>query len=384
MALRDPAFAQWLVASLGSGLVAIDARGALQALNGAAQRILAEPPGRASDWLGRDFREVLAGRPQIVALLEDALDGRERPSRAELVLDRGDGDGPRTIGFTLLTLRDPLGAVRGAAIQFRDLAPFERMDEQERLRDRLAALGEMATGLAHELRNPLAGMQMLAGLLRRRVPPAGEEQEIVDALLAEIRAMADVLSETLEFVRPAVPSPRELDPVELLEGCLDRACARVPFPGKIERAYAATRPVCVADPEQLRTALTDILVNALEAMRELDGAGEPRLLLGVRGELRAAPEAAVRVSGRGLAAGAARLERQEIVFVVADTGPGIAPELRDRIFHPFFTTKDGGSGVGLARAQKVVAAHGGAIEVASREGEGATFRIRLPAGEGPA
>jgi signal transduction histidine kinase len=384
MAIRDPAFAQWLVASLGSGLVAIDAGGALQALNAAAQRILGAPAGPPAAWLGRDFREVLAARPQLVALLEDALDGRERPSRAELVLDGRDGEGPRTIGFTLLTLRDPLGAVRGAAIQFRDLAPFERMDEQERLRDRLAAIGEMAAGLVHELRNPLAGMQMLAGLLRRRLPPDVEAQEIVEGLLAEIRAMAGVLSDTLEFVRPAALAPRELDPVELLEGCLDRACARVPFPGKIERAYAAARPACVADPDQLRTALTDILVNALEAMRDAEDAREPRLVVGVRDELRAAPEAAVRVSGRGLAAGAAPPERHEIVFVVADSGPGIPPELRDRIFHPFFSTKDGGSGVGLARAQKVIAAHGGAIEVESRAGEGATFRVRLPAGGGGA
>lgn len=379
MAVRDPELVEWLVGCLSSGLVAIDAGGAVVALNPAAQRILGTPPGDPARWLGHDFREILAARPQIIALLEDALDGRERPSRAELALEERPGSPPSTIGFTVLAIRDARQAVRGAAIQFRDLSAYERVEERERLRDRLAALGEMAAGLAHELRNPLAGMEVMAGLLRRHLPEGSQEHALVLDLLVQMRAIARTLDDALEFVRPVTPAPQPLDPVALVDLCIERACARVPFSGKIERRYANGLPRLSADPEQLLAAFTDMLVNALEAMHECDDGREPRLEVAVHGERRPAPQGPVRVDGRSLPARPAPATRHEVVVSIADNGPGVPEELRDRIFHPFFTTKDGGSGVGLAKAQKVVIGHGGAIELASRPGQGATFRVRLPA-----
>jgi len=378
MAIRDPELAGWLLASLSSGLVAIDAAGTVTALNEAAQRILGTPPGDLEGWLGRDFREVLGERPQLVDLLEDALDGRERPSRAELALDPLPGRDAGTIGFTLLPVRDPEGEVRGAAIQFRDLSAFERMDEQERLRDRLAALGEMAAGLAHELRNPLAGMEVVAGLLRRRLPRGGEEAGLVGELVEQLRSMARTLDQVLEFVRPSALAPRELDPVALVDEALDRAAARVPFPGKVERRYAPDLPLLHGDPELLRRAVTDLVVNALEAMVACEDGRELRLEVELRWERRPGPLGAVRVERGGLAAAAPPGARTELVLSVADTGPGVPAELRDRIFYPFFTTKEGGTGVGLASAHKVVGGHGGHIEVDSRAGGGAVFRVRLP------
>jgi len=378
MAIRDPELAGWLLASLSSGLVAIDETGAVTALNEAAQRILGTPPGDLDDWLGRDFREVLVERPQLVALLEDALDGRERPSRAELALDPLPGRDAGTIGFTLLPVRDPGGAVRGAAIQFRDLSAFERMDEQERLRDRLAALGEMAAGLAHELRNPLAGMEVVAGLLRRRLRAGSEEEGLLHELRGQLRAMAHTLDQVLEFVRPAAWAPRALDPVALVDEALDRAAARVAFPGKVERRYAPDLPRLHGDPERLLRAVTDVAVNALEAMVACEDGRELRLEVELRCERRPGPLRAVRVGREGLAALGAPAPRTELVLSVADTGPGVPPELRDRIFYPFFTTKGGGTGVGLASAQKAVTGHGGHIEVAERAGGGAVFRLHLP------
>jgi signal transduction histidine kinase len=368
MAIRDPELAGWLLDSLSSGLVAIDATGAVTALNISAQRILGTPPGRLEGWLGRDFREALASRPQVIALLEDALDGRERPSRAELILGEHARSPAATIGFTLLSVRDAAGAVRGAAIQFRDLSAFERRDEQARLRDRLAALGEMAAGLAHELRNPLSGMEVMAGLLKRRLAEGSQEHSLVLDLLAQLRVMARALDDALEFVRPVAPAPHPVDPVTLLELCVDRACARVAFPGKIERAYAEGVPRVAADPNQLLVAVTDLVVNALEAMAGCDDGRELRLELAV---------------GRSLPAGPEPRAHHEVVLSIGDTGPGVPADLRNRIFYPFFSTKDGGSGVGLAKAQKVVTSHGGTIELESEPGRGATFRVRLPAAGEP-
>lgn len=378
MEFSDPSSAGWLLDSLRSGVIAIDAGGRVTAFNPAAQRILGAPPGHSQAALGGDFRHVLADWPRVIALLEDALDGLERPTRAELVLPERPGAPEATIGFTLLAVRDGEGALRGAAIQFRDLSAFEREDEQTLLRDRLAALGEMAAGLAHELRNPLAGMELMAGLLRRRLPEGGEEHALVLDLMAQLRVIASTLDETLEFVRPVAPEPHEVEPTALLDLAVDRAIARHPFPGKVDRAYESGVPAVQGDPEQLLVALTDLVVNAVEAMLD-DELETPRLSLGVRAESRPQAQAAVRVEENRLPAGADARARSEVVLSIADSGAGVPPALAERIFYPFFTTKDTGSGVGLAKAQKIVTSHGGRIELDSRAKGGATFRVRLPA-----
>lgn len=363
MPVCDPRYAGWLVGSIRSGLVAIDERGAISALNEAAHRVLGCPGPDARAAIGRDCREVLAGAPAVVERLLATLVGDEAPARAELAVAGRAGRPGHTIGYTAAAVRDEDGAVRGALMQFRDLTPYERSAEQERLRDRLAALGEMAAGLAHEIRNPLAGMEILTGLLRRRLADQPEELALVSELAAEIRRAAATVTASLEFVRPESLRCDEVDPIELLEESLAKARARVPFGGEVERDYAETLPALHADGERLECVLTNLMVNAMEAME--NAKSEPRSLrLGVCVE-----------RGEDLDAGVERAP--ELVFTVADCGPGIPEALRERIFYPFFTTKQGGSGVGLAQAQKIVAGHGGRLELASGEG-GAVFRVRLP------
>jgi nitrogen-specific signal transduction histidine kinase len=371
-------FAGWILGSMSSGILAIDASGALAALNQAAQRTLGLPEGDPARLLSRDCREVLAGQPALARLLLDTLAGRGPLSRAEIALEATAGGPARALGFTLSAVRDAGGAVRGAAMIFRDLAPIERQDEQARLRERLAALGQMAAGLAHEIRNPLAGMEVLAGLLRRRLEDRPEERGLVEELLGELRAVAGTVAASLEFVRPVALARAPLDPVRLLEEALATAASRMAFEGEIERCYAADLPRLLGDPDQLRGVLVNLIVNAFEAM---DGAG--RLALGVEVRVSERPPAGVRLAAGGADAAAAAGPLREVVIAVGDSGPGIPDAYREKVFYPFFTTKERGSGVGLASAQKVVASHGGAIELASKPGRGACFRVHLPAeGEG--
>jgi len=347
-----------------SGLVAIDADGRVVGLSPEARRILGCREGPLETLLGRPCREVLAGQPAVLARLRETLDGRDRPSRAELVLDPVSGGPARTIGFTVFCVRHPSGAVRGAAMVFRDLTPFERMDEQDRLRDRLAALGQMAAGLAHTIRNPLASMELLAGLLKRQLGDRPEERSLIEELMGELRALAGTVTASLEFVRPVSIRRAPCDPRAILEASLGLARARVAFSGAIRREYAEPLPRLAADVAELRAVLTDLLVNALEAMDESGPNQGHRLVL----HLEAGGE------GEG---------RQELEIRISDSGPGIPEELRERIFYPFFTTKAQGSGVGLANAQKVILSHGGSIQVESGPGAGSTFCVRLPAGELP-
>jgi len=369
-------FEEWILGSLTSGIVAIDRDGRLVTLNAGAQRILGCSNTESPAAFGRDCREVLRAQPTVARLLLDTLDGRSPLSRAELVLDGDDGRLGSTIGFTLAPVRDGDGCVRGAAMLFRDLTPFERGDEQERLRERLAALGQMAAGMAHEIRNPLASMEVLAGLLKRRLEGRPEELVLLTQLMSELRAVAELVSASLEFVRPVSLARCPVDPRELVEGSLRTATKRVPFAGAIERHYAPDLPELQADPDLLRGVVTNLIVNAFEAM---NGQQQPaRLELGIHARVSEPPARSVRVGPDGCAAGPELRPLRELVISVSDAGPGIAEELREKIFYPFFTTKERGSGVGLALAQKIVASHGGVLELESVRGAGATFRVRLP------
>jgi signal transduction histidine kinase len=236
------------------------------------------------------------------------------------------------------------------------------MDEQARLRDRLAALGQMAAGLAHAIRNPLASMELLAGLLKRQLGEHPEERSLVEELTLELRGLAETVTTSLEFVRPVSISRSRCDPKAILEASLDLARARVAFRGAILREYADSLPQLAADADELRAALTDLLVNALEAMSESPPGGRHRLVLGLRAQ-------------------GSRDEMRELEIRISDSGPGIPEELRERIFYPFFTTKEGGTGVGLANAQKVILGHGGSLELESGPSAGSTFCVRLPVGE---
>ncbi|MDJ0786660.1 MAG: ATP-binding protein [Myxococcota bacterium] len=350
-----------MLGSLRTGLVAIhaDASMRLAALSDGAAAVLdcTTPAAKA---LGRPAGEVLGHQTELLALLRSALDGRERPGRCELRLPPRRGGEPFTIGYTLIPVVGPAGDTRGAAILFRDLTLFERREEQDRHKDRLLALGQMAAGLAHELRNPLASLEVLLGLLKRRA--AGEaDGELIEEALGEVRSLAATVTGSLDFVRPLQLERRATPARELLDDALMRASARVAFDGPVEVHVSPELDALDVDPERMRAALVDLVANALEAMQ-----GD--------GDERPSPAAApsLRLSAEPSSDGGVRIE-------VADRGPGVEASLRERIFHPFFTTRAEGTGVGLAEVQKVVAAHGGQVEVDDRPGGGAVFRMHLPA-----
>ncbi len=371
--VESACFETWILGSLTSGVVGIDGDGAVVTFNTGAQRILGCPKGEARAALGKDCREVLEAQPEVARLLIETRDRRTTLSRAELALDGSDGRPPGTIGFTLFPVHDADDEPCGAAMIFRDLAPIERLDEQERLRERLTALGQMAAGLAHEIRNPLAGMEVLAGLLKRRLASRPEEQALVTELGAELRSLADTVRASLDFVRPIALERGPVDLVELLEDSLAVARTRLAWGGRVERDYDDAPPRFHGDAQQLRTVFTNLIVNALESMDGNDGARESRLRLVLQtrgsGEVDGSPPP----GGDGRGAGA-----REVVVGVSDSGPGIPAELHEKIFYPFFTTKQRGSGVGLATVQKIVATHGGGVELDSQPGEGSTFRLRFP------
>jgi signal transduction histidine kinase len=340
--VQDAAFAHALLLSLRSGLIAVDAGGRLAAISVEAARLLGIPPR-----LGELASAALATQPEVLAQLEAARAGRPAP-RAELTL-RGPGGESHTIGYTAVPV-----AAGGAAILFRDLTPLERQGEQERLTGRLAALGQMAAGLAHEIRNPLASIELLAGLVAREAGTQAPLKEFAHEISREVRAIEATVEACLAWVRPEPAQRVQLALGTLVDEALRRALARAPFAGEIVRELDE-RAGGEGDPVQLRSALENLIVNAIQAMGSHASVEQPVLTI------RSAP-----LAGGGFS------------LSVEDTGPGVSADLRERIFFPFFTTRAKGSGIGLAWVQKAVAAHGGSVSVANRSRGGARFTLYVP------
>ena len=181
----DDAFFRHIVAGMRNGILAITRAGTVALLNEEGYRIFGAEP--RPDDLGKPVGEVLHAHPDVVRQLLSAYELHMLPNRTELRL-KSSG---KVIGYTLAFVRDDDGAVAGVAMFFKDLTRVEQLEERERLRDRLAAVGEMAAAIAHEVKNPLAGIEVMAGLLRRKVPDIPDAQAVLTDIIAEAKMAKD-------------------------------------------------------------------------------------------------------------------------------------------------------------------------------------------------
>lgn len=374
---RDLRSLRWLhertVESLTSGLVTVDTFGRITSFNPEAVRITGWASAEA---LGRPLERVIPGALDSVCATLDARDRHGR-LRTRLRVRRQSGE-EQHLGLSGSVLRHEDGTPSGHVVIFQDVTRVVEMERELRRRERLAVAGRLAASLAHEIRNPLAGMEVLAGLLRRRLHQRPEERELVEELHGELRRLAATVTASLDFVRPVALRREPVDAVKLLEEALEQARARVPFLGSVERDYAQALPPVEADPEALRAVFTNLIANALEAMGAEPEAGPGCLRLGLRAVVSDRPARPLRVEGGRVPTAAPPTATRELVASVADSGPGVPAGLRERIFYPFFTTKPRGCGIGLASVQKIVAGHGGRLELDASEARGAVFRVRLP------
>ena len=232
------------------------------------------------------------------------------------------------------------------------------LGEKNRLlerKNRLAALGEMAAGLAHEIRNPLGGIQLYASLLAHDVADRPESLQRVQKIAGGVRRLEALVGQVLQFSRELSANIEPVDLAEVVDQAVDLATPKL-AEHAVTCHVEGPRPLDVlADPLLLEQAILNLLLNAVEAM-------EPHHPGTVY----------IRYAGPSQA-----LEVKQFTVEVADDGPGIPPKVLDRIFNPFFTTKESGTGLGLAIVHRVVEAHDGTILAANREGGGARFEIRV-------
>jgi signal transduction histidine kinase len=359
----DDRFFRHIVSSMRNGVLAIHRDGTVALMNDEAYRIFSLT--KQPDDVGRPFSDLFRDRPDVGRVLSSAFELTTLPNRAELRLK----DIDRVIGYTLSQVKDDAGRSIGAVMFFKDLTQVEQLEERERLRDRLASLGEMAAGIAHELKNPLAGIEVMAGLLRRQVPDSVDAQSLLADIISEAKLANAIVVEMLEFVRPIRLQVERTDIGDVLHQAVTLAENKVTRGGiEVKLDVAQTLPMIDGDHHQLCQVFTNLLTNAFEA---LDGRG--------RISISAVAEAVAMDPGFTSDHPA---PTPSVVVEVVDDGPGVPQELSDRIFDPFFTTKPQGSGLGLPIVRKIVDAHDGRIDLASAPGRGTRFRVTLPVSGG--
>ncbi len=341
------AFNAHVIDSLLSGLATADASGRVLTFNRAAGAITGLDP---AETLGRDVSEVL-GVPAVSSAGLAAL----APGQS-LRLDipyRTPNRGLIDLGLSVTPLVFPEEG-HGWLYTFQDVTDVRRLERDARLRQRLAAVGEMAAGIAHEIRNPLASMSGSIQVLRSELALNAEQAELMDIVLRESGRLNDTIRSFLEYARPQRFSVTRLDLRRIVQdtAVLLRHGSEV-GPGHTVSVDVPDEPVwCEADEHQIRQIVWNLATNGLRAMR--DGG---RLTLRV-----ASPD------GDGM-----------VTLAVDDTGRGMTTEERDGLFQPFRSSFEKGTGLGLAIVHRIVTDYGGRIDVESSPGTGTTMAVRLPA-----
>ncbi|MCX7804169.1 MAG: ATP-binding protein [Planctomycetota bacterium] len=343
-----------ILRGLSSGLIVVDARGVITKANDMALDILRSPEYAV---VGRPI-SAIGGLKEMAEVTARTLATGTGVDRMEVSVDVKGENVP--LGLSVSPLKDRAGSAVGAVVNFRSLVSIRRLEEQVRRSRHLASLGQMAAGVAHEIRNPLNSIRGFAQLLQEN-PTDEKAREYAGIILEEVDRMNEIVQGLLDFSRQRELTLVVTDVVSVVTAVLrdmkaDIEAARV----SLEYSSDAPTMTVLGNEAKLRQVFRNIILNAVQAMP--DGGK-----LGVRVfRRRAGPEYD-------------DSEKQEVTVSISDTGTGIAPEILPKIFDPFFTSKEVGTGLGLSISQKIVDQHGGRIEVATEVGKGSAFTVFLPA-----
>lgn len=351
------AFHENVIQSINSGLFTIDREGRITSLNRAAEEITgySEEEVRGHPWW------ELFGAPELATLgsLENPL---THPVRLDHDCQKKDGT-PLILGMTASPLRGRNGKVTGGVLAFADLTRIREMEEEIKRKKWLATIGEMAAGMAHEIRNPLASLSGAMQVLKRERQLNPEAGHLMEIALKETDRLNSIITSFLIYARPAPLNKKRCDLHEMLTETLDLLQNSKDYHRRVEveTRYVPERLWVDVDPDQMKQVFWNLAINAVQAMP--DG-----------GRLSVLTQ---RFSRDRLDL-TARSDSRWVKVAFQDTGRGIPRGDFDKIFYPFFTTKDKGSGLGLSIVHRVISDHGGRIHVESQAKTGTTFTVFLP------
>ncbi len=337
-----------IVESIRSGLITTDLEGVIYSFNAAAAEITGFHPEEMKEKSIFDlFGEI---REPIDLSLEAAASGEQLP-RFEADLTTPDGFAIR-IGFSVSHLLSEAHEATGLIITFQDLTEIRSMEESVRRKDRLAAVGRVAAGLAHEIRNPLGAMRGAIQMLESKMPAESLQAGLMDIILKESDRLNNIITNFLGYARPAAADFVETDIGEAIRSTI----ILLSHSPDVKESHVLTTDlgdlpkVISADPTQLKQIFWNLARNALQAMPE----------------------------GGTLNVGLETLPNNRIRIIFEDTGNGMSPEQVEHLFEPFSNSTTGGTGLGLSIVYQIVKDHNGAINVRSRLGMGTIITVELP------
>ena len=353
-----------ILGSVTSGIVTLDLDGRIGTMNPAAEMLTGL---FAPDVKGRYCAEVFTASPEVAEALMETLTSRHGLPNVSLTIRRPNGS-TLPIEMSTAPLRGLEAKELGVVGVFRDVSVLRELEEQVRRSDRLAALGTLAAGLAHEIKNPLTALRTFSRFLPRKFDDERFRERYQRVVPHELERINAIVERLLELARPARLTFQPVHLPELLDRVLDLYAGQIETKGvETHREYARDCPPIQADAEYLYQAIVNLVGNALEAM---EAGGRLTLRVGwFHGSDPFGP-------GRGPA--------WRLKIEVEDTGVGIGADAAGKVFDPFFTTKGAGTGLGLALTHKIVEDHRGRITFSSVPGAGTTFRIVLPVTPGGA
>jgi two-component system nitrogen regulation sensor histidine kinase GlnL len=353
-----PQFYANVIDSVGDGVIVIDLEGLVILMNPVAEE-MAGVSSRISQ--GQSFAVIFKGETSLLELVEkSAVSGMSISDHENVVLKKGGKFMPVSVSTSPLVMAD--GSRAGTIVLLRDLTNIRDLEEAVRKADRLSALGTLAAGLAHEIKNPLGGIRGAAQLLEMELAEDDELRECTRVVLKEVQRVNRIVEELLDLALP-----RKLN---LVGVNLHKILAHIVFlqqqavegkPITFQRQLDPSIPAILADEGRITQLFLNLIKNAVEAL------GESGV---VTISSRIVSEYSMTQKGE---------RRSRMVAVeITDDGAGIPTEVMEHLFTPFYTTKEKGTGLGLAICQKIVAEHRGMIRVESEEGRGTTFTILLP------
>ncbi len=339
------AFADEVVTSLPVGLIATDKNGKIAFYNSAVKRITGLDLSKA---IGEDPENIL---PNHFCGLEEALDRGESISEKEMVCEFVE-DKIVPVSVSASKIINEEGQFVGQVLILRDLGEVRRLQDEIRRKEKLAAIGGLAAGVAHEIRNPLSSIKGIASYFKSKFDEDSDDKEAAGVMIQEVDRLNRVISELLEFARPTQLSLKSTYVNDLLEHSVRLIQQEASTKGiTIKLNLSQQRLAAEIDSDRFSQCLLNLYLNALQAM---DNGGQ-------------------------LTIGNSVSEGSLIKIEIKDTGSGIKSEDLNKIFDPYFTTKTKGTGLGLAIVHKIIEAHKGQIKVRSVSGQGTAFTIVIPA-----
>lgn len=342
---------EYILKSMTNGMILCDKEGKITGMNNPAERMLGLTQSQV---LGKHYEAVFGETSPLCSALGVVPDERGTCFIPEIELRKRNGASiPLSISSSVV--KDDQGKTLGVVLFLADLTELKKLEEQVAFRDKMASLGEMSSGLAHELRNSMGTILGFSKLLKKRKEDPVSCNLATDGIVNEAMSMESMLQRFLSFTKPLQLEVEKVDLKDIIEECYTPIMETLRERNIDFNLESETKPALTAgDRLLLKQCFQNLIQNSIEAMP--DG-GELRIQIGERQE----------ASGE-----------TSVVVEISDTGCGIAKEEQDKIFNPFFTLREKGTGLGLSLVKKIVTLHDGKIELKSEPGKGTNFRIILP------